>query len=262
MMTPITSLNEIKKLKLDYLKGYGSFETNYLINANELTSAISNGLLSFIKEGSSIFIFYKTSHCYRLFYYSPTFQYLEADLKNLKIPFQYPVIMEKITNDLSSSFSSRPALILQKLTREVQNISYEPSNELLYASKNDVAEIENILINNFDPVLERVPDISELTSLCLNNEIALYKDLGKIKGLVIFCKKGAELHLRYWWVDSNFRNKRIGSRLLNEFFKIAIQSNSKKMTLFVDINNRNAINRYGHYGFHDDHTYDYIYKIQ
>lgn len=262
-MVVIDSLSSISDLKKDIKKDNLRVISNFLLPASDQVNAIKEENLFFLKSGNTNFIFYKSPRSYRLFYFSLSFSSLEEDLKNLSLSFSDPVILEEITRNEVSPIQIKPSLVLTRLHRDLPS-DFKPSYTAvpIKADISDAKKIEEILCNNFDPVCERVPDISELSVLIDNGDVAVVKSDNNIKGLLISNMDNQQLHLRYWWVSPEKRGNGIGSSLINYYFQKAFDINAKGLFLWVDVNNVNAINRYSHFGFLNNNRFDFIYRIQ
>ena len=67
-------------------------------------------------------------------------------------------------------------------------------------------------------------------------------------------------YLRYWFTHPNYRDKKIGSKLLRHFFKIG--EDTKRQIFWVIQSNENAIKRYRHYGFKEENMFDYVLMLK
>lgn len=262
-MILIDSLKEISVLRKEIKEKNPKSISNLLVLPDELDTVISSGNLFYEKEGSSIFIFYKTPRCYRLFYFSPSYNVLEKDLGSLSLPQNVPVILEEINRGAVNNLSLKPDMILKNLQAAIPS-NFEPriNLPLEFASTAEITEIEKILCNNFDSVCERVPDSKELKELIENKDIIIFKNQDKIKGLLISNLDRRNLHLRYWWVDKSERGKGVGSNLMNYYFLKAIEKKASGLVLWVGIENFTAQKCYSHYGFVENNRFDYIYRLQ
>ena len=63
-------------------------------------------------------------------------------------------------------------------------------------------------------------------------------------------------YLRYWFTHPDFRDKKVGSRLLRRFFEEG--RDTKRQLFWVIRSNENAIKRYRHYGFAEENMFDFV----
>ena len=79
-------------------------------------------------------------------------------------------------------------------------------------------------------------------------------------GFLIYELKATTLYLRYWFTHPDYRDRKVGSRLLCRFFEEG--KDTKRQLLWVIRTNDNAIKRYRHYSFVEENMYDYIMQYQ
>ena len=75
-------------------------------------------------------------------------------------------------------------------------------------------------------------------------------------GHLIFELSASTLYLRYWFTHPDYRDKKVGSRLLRRFFEEG--KDTKRQLFWVIRTNENAIKRYKHYGFTEENMYDFV----
>jgi ribosomal protein S18 acetylase RimI-like enzyme len=139
----------------------------------------------------------------------------------------------------------------------VPNESEKPSLSLVKkAQSSDVNAILNLFHNYFDPIAEQLPTEDEIYNWIKKDHLILVQEKEEIQGFVIFDLIGVTSYLRYWFVHPEYRNRKLGSILLNEYFKVSARS--KRQLFWVIQSNENAISRYLHYGFKHENLNDYI----
>ena len=79
----------------------------------------------------------------------------------------------------------------------------------------------------------------------------IYIEKSNIIGFVNYYDLYDRFELSYIEVKSEFRNKKIGSYLIEHLIKIGTEKNIENITLEVNINNKNAIDLYKKYGFNE-----------
>ena len=111
-----------------------------------------------------------------------------------------------------------------------------------YCNKNDIDKINylgKLINNNF----ERVNNIEEIIN---KKEIIGYYDNDSLVGFLIFNKNYEILDLLYIVVEPIYRNKKIGSKLIDYLIK---NIDYEKILLEVRCDNVNAIKLYKKYNF-------------
>ena len=119
-----------------------------------------------------------------------------------------------------------------------------------FASDRETEEVHKLLHAYFSEEEEQIPYLDELLIYAHEKHIAVYSDHEKVVGFVIYEMNKLTLYLRYWFVHPNYRNKHVGSNLLNCFFYEG--RNTRRQTLWVITTNENAIRKYLHYGFKEE----------
>lgn len=104
---------------------------------------------------------------------------------------------------------------------------------------NRIKELGKLINNNFD----RVNNIKNIIN---NKEIIGYYDNNKLVGILIFNKNYEIIDLLYIVVDTLYRNKKIGSILVEHLIK---NYEYEKILLEVRCDNVNAIKLYKKYNF-------------
>lgn len=254
----ISSVAEIRNL------GKG-FVTNYYLDKVKHQIWIQKGCFFVERIANSLFFIKKNSSFMNVFYSSASINNLKEDLLNFNRRYAGETlifdVVEKKTNceeitDVFCKNGFNEYCSLERLSRiNIEKI--EPSSGIVYSDVNHVQEINTLLNQYFDVRAEQLPYLDELKEYALNNNILMYLEGNVVAGFVIFEKNNATLYLRYWFVHPEYRNRKIGSKLLRQFFYLG--NNSRKQILWVITTNENAIKRYKYYGFKDDNLLDVIY---
>ena len=82
----------------------------------------------------------------------------------------------------------------------------------------------------------------------------------KIAGFLIYELTTTTLYLRYWFTHPDYRDRKVGSRLLRRFFEEG--KDTKRQLFWVIRTNENAIVRYRHYGFVEENMFDYVMQYK
>lgn len=139
---------------------------------------------------------------------------------------------------------------------EDNDISFTTDIHVQMAQISEAANIERELKKHFDAVAEQLPEKEDVISWIENGGLYLYKENEEILGIVIFEINGTTSFLRYWFVNPLHRDKKIGSKLLNQFFYRSREC--KRLLFWVIGSNTNAIERYKHFGFKSENLYNYV----
>ncbi len=242
------------------------FITNFYTDVFKHGIWIKKEALFFEKSGDTLFLIKKNETFWNIFYCSTTISELSEALDYFKTNYPTQIMMVDVvgTDEQSASiikmlteknYTDYSSLVRMSRITPRDNIEYKNEN-LCYADVADADEILKILTKYFDARCEQIPYIEELKEYAEKNCIILYKEVSRILGFVVFESNANTHYLRYWFVYPEYRDKKIGSILLNRFFH---EGRSTRRQLFwVMTNNDNAIKRYRHYGFAEENLFDYV----
>lgn len=104
--------------------------------------------------------------------------------------------------------------------------------------KDKIIKLGKLLNDNFDKV-------NNIDDIINNNEIICYYIDNELVGFIIYKDLYKVIDLLYIVVDSNYRNRSIGSNLMSELLKLDYD----KVLLEVNSNNICAINLYEKFNF-------------
>lgn len=145
---------------------------------------------------------------------------------------------------------------LQRLARigrpEIRN--GEPSN--FPAGHADGSALLELIERSFDRYGEQIPTLYELETAIDNHQVLVARHGGELAGLLFFETQGLASSVRFWAVSERFRDRRVGSALMQHYFQI--HGSVRRFTLWVNASNENAITKYRHYGYTPDGLMDHV----
>ncbi len=135
--------------------------------------------------------------------------------------------------------------------------SWEKSEDTTNASIADCQLVFDALQKDFDPICEQLPSLQEVKDYAKREQLLVIKEGDKLCGFLIFEILGTtSWYLRYWYTSPEYRNQKVGARLLKT--ALVIGKETKRQQLWVISENENAIKRYEHYGFQKEPINDYV----
>ena len=213
----------------------------------------------------SLFIIRQSPSFLNVFYCSTTLDELGTDLElfqnlNTDKALMYDIVgRENQCQPLVELFKEKgckEVASLVRMTKMTEPMEYTPDPSIRYATERDISLICKLLHQYFDERTEQIPYEEELMNYTKQGHILVCEDNGVMAGFLIFELNAATLYLRYWFTHPNFRDQRVGSRLLRRFFDAG--KDTKRQLLWVIRTNKNAIVRYRHYGFTEEDMIDYV----
>jgi GNAT superfamily N-acetyltransferase len=265
-MKKVTDFIEINKAVVR-IKNYNKkLVTNFFPNREKIEIWISKNQFYMIEMGEVIYFIKKNANFYTLFYTASSNEELDKSLTVLLVDFSNEVLMLDIVqreenSDLlnvfyNKSFSVYTALVRMNRLNHEENLLYIPTDGIKEASSHHLLPLNNMLHSFFDEKAEQIPDEKELLNWIENKNVLIHEEDNKIGGFLIYEIIGKTLYLRYWFVHPDFREKRIGSKLFNEFETKGKDTN--RHLFWVIRSNENAIKRYKHYGFVEEKMYNFV----
>lgn len=265
-MDKVTSYLEIQQLFKAIKEVNKGYITNLYAEIDKVNAWIGNGQFRIKVIGDTVFFFNDKTTFSNLFFCSSSIEALSKSLALLRSQIGDTLIAvdligkEPEIQSIVQAFSKNGFYEYTTLNRMSRNTPTEglvKSNQDL--SKPEIKHSKKIfdLLNTyFDPLAEQLPTENEISNWINENHLILIEEKSDVLGFVIFDLIGVTSYLRYWFVHPQFRNQKLGSILLKEYFKQSVKT--KRQLFWVIKSNENAISRYLHYGFHPENLSDYI----
>lgn len=152
----------------------------------------------------------------------------------------------------------REATSLVRMTRPTTPMDYIADDTVRCAEEVDIPEISGLLHTFFDEQTEQIPYEEELLEYARQGHVLICEENGQMAGFLVYEINATTLYLRYWFTHPDFRDHKVGSRLLRRFFEEG--KDTKRQLFWVIRSNENAIKRYRHYGFVEENMYDFVMK--
>lgn len=262
-MKLIESYSQIHEL-MSLIRTLGKgFITNFFPEELKTNVLISQHKLWYECINHTVFFYRKNDDFINLFFFSTTDNELETSLRSIKI--KDVIISDIVTNNKLSpvvdsfyknGFEQHSILIRMSKLNKPNNIKNESNERIRNAYKKDINEIQKLYVAYFDKYAEQIPLFEELENWIEKQQMIVYELDSRIVAFLIYDINGLTLYLRYWFVHPEYRDIKIGSVLLKEFFYRGKEC--KRHLFWVIASNNNAIKRYEHYGFKKENMFDYI----
>lgn len=249
---------EIRAMRKGYL-------TNFFLDPVKHGLWIEKGDCYTERIKSTLFIIKQSPTFWNVFYCSTTIEEFKADLSSFIAGYPTLTMMFDIVGrdeqcqpmvELFHEQGCNEATSLVRMTRMTTPMEYTPDSSIHNATESDVPEVSQLLHTYFDEQTEQIPYDEELLDYALQGHVLVCEEEGKMAGFLIYELNATTLYLRYWFTHPDFRDKKVGSRLLRRFFEEG--RDTKRQLFWVICTNENAIKRYRHYGFTEENMYDYV----
>lgn len=265
-MRKIESFRQITDLSAAVRNRREGYITNFYPDPFKHQVWIDRGAVFFEVLGKTVFIIKDNGSFWNVFYMSTSIEELRISVSsfaesNGNIPLVMDIVGRKeqcapivvVMEDIGFNRSSS-LVRMQRLTSAEDD--FPVIEGVSAAAEEDLTEISGCLHEYFNERLEQIPYDEELLEYIRGKHVLTAKDRGRICGFLIFEKNASTLYLRYWFTRPEYREQRVGSKLLRQFFHEGLST--KRQILWVMEDNVNAIKRYIHYGFVNENMYDSI----
>ena len=211
------------------------------------------------------FIIKKSPSFWNVFYCSTTLDEFSRDLSSFFAEYTDITLMFDIVGrdvqcqpvvELFKSNDCKEATSLVRMTRMDEPFDYTPDSTIRKATETDIPQVSQLLHEYFNAKTEQIPYDEELLGYAHQGHVLVCDEQGLMAGFLIYEHNATTLYLRYWFTHPDFRDKKVGSRLLRRFFEEG--RDTKRQLFWVIRTNDNAIKRYKHYGFKEENMYDYV----
>ena len=274
-MEKVESIEQLKEL-IAYVRNMRKgFVTNFYLDEEKHTAWIRTGEFQYDKWEDTVFLLFdhyspdNAKYFTNMFYISTSEDAMLERLKEYPEKYIYDLyVLDIVGRDTMClplveklkamrGYNDTTLVRMTRITSEMVNGEWM-NGECVYAKREDVGMIDEMLHTHFDEQMEQLPLVEELEKMVEQKHVLLSMREGKVSGMILFDLNATTLYLRYWLVLPEYRNKGVGSELLRQFLWEGRET--KRQILWVNQANENAIVRYEHYGFKKENMYDYIIR--
>lgn len=242
-----------------------SFKTNFFLNEDKFSLISKNKNIQFFTTDEGCYFLIEDIHFYRFYFITKNLEDLNSFLKNNIVEKKETITCELIGNqnylepllncfNRANFYEYTSLRRMSKLKSKQLEITISRNIHLLGLDRKH--ELLNLFNTYFDKFAEQLPTIDELEGLINQKCVYYYTDNNEIQGFIIFEIQGFTSHLRYWFVHPSYRERKIGTLLINMFFNKGIDV--KRELFWVIESNDNAIKRYKHYGFNSENMFNKV----
>jgi ribosomal protein S18 acetylase RimI-like enzyme len=239
-------------------------KTNFFITEQQFNQLLSENKIEAFKSESACYLLTEDFGFKRLYFIVSHVAELKLILDYLNESVEDEISVETAGNFvyikdlkeifLQNGFFEYSSMVrMSKVRKEIEDITYENIHVL---TKDKKEEFHRLYKKYFDKFVERIPTGNEIDGFIEKQSAYYFSDNNEIQGFIVFEIHGITSHLRYWFVHPNYRDKKIGSKLIQIFFNMG--SNVKRELFWVIKSNENAIKRYKHFGFVEEDMHNLI----
>jgi len=264
-MNPIEYIEQLQILSTEIRAKRKGFLTNFYLDEVKHGLWIRKSVFHYEWIGDTLFFMKKSDAFWNVFYCTTTLTEFAEDLKKFtsrysEITMMFDIVGREIqcapVVELFQTQGYSVATSLMRMTRISEPMEYKEDTAVRKASLNDIPAINKLLHQFFDEKTEQIPYIEELKNYAQQGHVLTCMEDNRMEGFLIYEKNASTQYLRYWFTHPDFRDKKVGSRLLRRFFEEG--KDTKRHLFWVIRSNENAIKRYRHYGFSEENMFDYV----
>jgi len=273
-MDKVESIEQLKEL-IAYVRNMRQgFVTNFYLDEEKHAAWIRTGEFQYDKWEDTVFLLFdhyapdNEKYFTNMFYISTSEDAMLARLKEYPEKYIYDLyVLDIVGRDtmclplvekLKAMRGYNDATLVRMTRMQSEELRVKSEESIVYAKREDVGMVDELLHTHFDEQMEQLPLVEELEKMIEQKHILLSMREGQVAGMLLFDLNASTLYLRYWLVLPEYRNKGVGSELLRQFLWEGRET--KRQILWVNQANENAIVRYEHYGFKKENMYDYIIR--
>ncbi len=264
-MEKVKTIEQLQQLSAEIRLLRRGFITNFFLDPVKHGLWIAKGDCYVERIDNTLFIIKESPKFWSVFYCSTTLDDLSHDLMSLMDKHSDVTMMFDIVGrdvqcqpvvELLLSKGCKEATSLVRMTRMTSLMEYTADGTIRKATEEDIPVVSQLLHTYFNEQTEQIPYDEELIDYARQGHVLVCEEKGTIAGFLIYELNVSTLYLRYWFTHPDFRDKKVGSRLLRRFFDEG--KDTKRQLFWVIRNNDNAIVRYKHYGFAEENMYDFV----
>lgn len=264
-MESVKSIEQLQQQSTEIRTLRKGFLTNFFLDPVKHGLWIAKGDCYAERIGSTLFIVKQSPTFWNVFYCSTTHDEFGADLSAFMAEHAATTMMFDIVGrdvqcqpmvELFKSKGCQVATSLVRMTRMAEPFDYTPDASIRKATEADIPKVSQLLNEYFNPQNEQIPYDEELLDYARQGHVLVCEEQGKMAGFLIYELNATTLYLRYWFTHPDYRDRKVGSRLLRCFFEEG--RDTKRQLFWVIRTNENAIKRYRHYGFAEENMFDYV----
>jgi len=250
--------------QMDRARRAGPLMTNFYPTQDKLQRWIEEGTLFSMTAGTALFVLRRDRDFLHLYYMAsraadlvPALHELSSN-ETLTVDVlgkraQVDEIAEQFVN---AGFRGHCVLHRMTMTNGAGLAPATDDPEVVFADADDAAALASMLEAALDRYAEQIPDEDEMKRAAAERKVLVIRSDAAIAGMLFFEVTGQSSLLRHWLVDVAHRDRRVGARLMRRYFSDC--KDVRRFTLWVISDNDNAIDRYRHYGYHQDGLIDQV----
>lgn len=264
-MEQVKSIEQLQKLSAEIRSLRRGYITNFFLDSEKHGLWIAKNDCYVEHKNNTLFVIKQSPKFWNVFYCSTTLDEFSHDLSIFFAEYPTKTMIFDIVGrdiqcqpvvELFRNKGCKEATSLVRMTKITTPMEYVADSTIRKATEQDVPVVNQLLHTYFDEQTEQIPYDEELLNYAQQSRILVCEEECKMAGFLIYEINATTLYLRYWFTHPDYRDKKVGSRLLRRFFEEG--KDTKRQLFWVIRSNENAIKRYKHYGFVEENMLDFV----
>lgn len=260
-MTKIQHSEEFYTILQEFKKNNRKITSNFYVSPEEFEKLVKEKNVFCIEEegGISLLVEYET----HVFFY---FFYVGAKVSIPLDEMEKPIICEIFTKNqpekgIDEVFIKerfRQIGIYQRYVLKSENIQEVKSGNSVIRKSGAVNEVWDGIKENFNVLTDHLISQEEMEEKYVGDQFYYCNEESVIEGALIHVTRNNKSVLEYIFVYPKYRRKGVAEELLETWLATYYQS-VNKFELWVNLDNKGAIELYKRYGFKEDRFTKYVY---
>jgi hypothetical protein len=242
-----------------------AFCTNFFPVQKKLESWIEHGeLFGEISDDSAFFLRKERDLCH-LFFAAADISRLGRGLDQLPKSRGETMVTDIVGDEKSVSAMRGPLeragfrahaqlLRMARLKRLDFEMKTDSGPSIETAGHSDARSVMDLLEGSFDRRADQLPTEYEIEAAIATRQILVIRDRNALAAMLHFETQGMTSTVRYWVVAEPYQSRGLGAALMRHY--LFLHANVKRFLLWVNSENRIAIQKYGLFGYSPDGLVD------
>lgn len=243
-MKKITDITEIHQIITDIKLHHQNFISNFYLSQDKQELYIQENLLFVVKYEKTIFLFLLLHDYYKLYFFSASYEDLQNDIKKIDVMDKIIICElmgrhsldkeQMILEDAGFTYYSRLIQMYKKMQASKRNIKFPPN--IVYAEKEDVDEIWQLLLDNFNKYVDINIIKKELENYIKDKHVIITKEHGKIVAFCVYFVTKGKGEGRYLYIDKDYKDTLLGVMFMS--IMLELLNGAKYLSGFVREDNK------------------------
>ena len=218
--------------------------------------------------GDAVFLLRRNRDFWHLYFCARDLEALRRGLAELHKIKSMPVVCDLIGNArslarIAAALGEAGLRPYKELVRMARTTPQQPTTgagaccpQLVPPKNGEGKALLELIEGACDRFAKQIPALEEIEAASSSRQILTFRCGETLAGLLHYETRGVTTTLRYWVVAPGFRDRGVGSALMNHY--LASQAGVRRFVLWVNSDNEDALRKYRHYHYARDGVVDLV----